>query len=178
MAFQATLYINGYKVGVVSNEGRGGAILYHPLEDKGNFLIREAEAWCRKLPPVVFHDTLISGKPMTIPMELEIYLDNIITAWVSQKDLEKFQRKMEKEMRTAILFGIPDKTYRVLKYTVPIDSLIRYVNGLERLRTDIHKKVIPLLGENDKILNSNIPVAIIKKLGIADGIWVEQVKGK
>ena len=177
-AFQATLYINGYKVGVISNEGRGGAILYHPLEDKGNHLIREAEAWCRKLPPVVYHDTLVNEKPMTIPMELEIYLDNIITAWLEQKDLEKFRRKMEKEMKTAILFGIPDKTYKVLRYNRPIDSMIRYGMGVERLRQDIHKLVIPLMGEQDRILNTNIPNEVIRKLGIEHGKWVRLVGAK
>jgi hypothetical protein len=173
MAFQATLYINGYKVGVVSNHGQGGPILYHPLEDKGNSLIREAEAWCRKLAPIVFHDTIVDGKPMTIPMELEIYLDNIITAWLEQKDLENFRRKMEKEMATAILFGIPGKTFRVLKYKTPIASIIKFDKGVERLRQDIHKLVIPLLKEKEKILNTNIPAVVIKRLEVGDGKWVE-----
>jgi len=177
MSFQATLYINGYKVGVVSNEGQGGAMLYHPLEDKGNMLIREAEVWCRQLPPIVFEDTIIDGKPMTIPMELEIYLDDMITAWLEQKDQVKFRRKMEKEMPTAILFGIPGKTFRVLKYRTPIACMIRFNKGVERLRLDIHKLVMPLLQENEKILNTNIPERIVKKLGVEDGKWVELVCG-
>jgi hypothetical protein len=177
MAFQATLFINNYKVGTVSNEGQGGAMMYHPLEDKGNFFIREAEAWCRKLPPAVFPEE-VDGKPMTLPMDLELYLDNIITAWLKEKDLQKFRRKMEKDMRTAILFGIPDKAYRVMRYKMPIDSMIGYGKGVERLRIDIHKLIIPLLGEGEKILNTNIPPAIIKKLGIDDEKVVEQVIGK
>ena len=176
--FQATLYINGYRVGTISNEGQGGAIIYHPLEDKGNFLIRKAEAWCRKLPPAIYSDTLINEKPVTIPMELEIYLDNIITGWLQQKDLEKFRRKMEKEMHTAILFGIPDKTYKVLKYKTPIESLIRYGIGVERLRQDIHKLVLPLLGEHDRILNTNIPTEVIRKLGVGPGKWIKLVGDK
>jgi hypothetical protein len=173
MAFQATLYINGYKVGVISNEGQGGPILYHPLEDKGNFLIREAEAWCRKLPPVIFPDTMIDGKPMSIPMELEIYLDNTITAWLEQKDREKFRWKMEKKMASAILFGIPEKTFRVLRFKTPIASMIKCNTGVERLRRDIHKWVLPLLAENEKILNTNIPARIIKMMEVGDGKWVE-----
>jgi hypothetical protein len=148
------------------------------LEDKGKLMILEAAAWCRKLAPVVFPDTIIDGKPMTVPMDLDIYVDNIITAWLTQKDLVKFRRKMEKEMRTAILFGIPEKAFRVMRYNMPIDTMIRYCKGIERLRTDIHKLVIPLLGEGEKILNMNIPLAVIKQLEIEDGMWVEQVSGK
>jgi len=173
MAFQATLYINGYKVGVISNEGRGGAILYHPIEDKGNYLIREAEAWCRKLPPAVYLDTLINEKPVTIPMELESYLDNIITAWLDLKDLEKLRRKMEKEMETAILYGIPGKSYRVLQYRKSIAFMIRYGMGMERLRNDIEKVVIPQMSQHDRILNTNIPAKVIRKLGVGHGKWVK-----
>jgi hypothetical protein len=172
-AFQATLYINGFEVGFISNQGIGGPIQYHPFGDKGILLIREAEVWARKLPPVVFPDTIVDGKPMTVPMELEMYLGDLIAAWLEQKDLEKFRRKMEKEMSTAIVFGIPGKSFRALKFTNPIASMIQLNKGIERLRLDIHKKVIPLLKENERILNTNIPAAVIKMLGVGEGKWVE-----
>lgn len=177
LAFQATLYINEHKVGTASNDGRG-ATFYHGLQGKGNLLIKEAEVWCRNLPPAVFPDIIVDGKPMTLPMDLELYIDNIITDWLKEKDLQKFRGKMEKEMRTAILFGIPDKTYRVMRYKMPIDSLIRYGKGVEQLRIDIHKKVLPFLQQGEKILNTNIPSEVMKKLGIEDGKLIEQVSGK
>lgn len=177
-AFQASLYINGYRVGVITNDGQGGATMYRPLDDKGVLLIREAEAWCRQLPSMVCADTIVDGKAMKIPMELELYLDNMVTDWLRQKDADRFRKKAEKEMLTAILFGIPGKTFRVLRYRNPIAAMIRFDKGVEQLYRDIHTKVMPLLEENEKILNTNIPPGIIRLLKVPVEKWVDQACGK
>ena len=175
VAFQATLFINNYRVGVITNDGQGGATMYRPIDDKGSLLIREAEVWCRKLPPLVFTDEMVAGKPVTIPMELEIYLDNLVTDWLNYKDLERFRRKAEKEMLSAIVFGVPDKSFRIMKYRNPIAAMIRYNKGVGQLKMDIHKKVLPMLQDNEKILNTNVPAGIIRLLEVPVGKWVEQV---
>ncbi len=177
-AFQATLYINSCRVGVITNDGQGGATMYRPLDDRGVALIKEAEFWCKGLPPVVFADEFVEGKPVTIPMELEIYLDNLVTAWLNQRDLQRFRRKAAKEMLGAIVFGVPDKSFRVMKYRQSISEMIRFNKGVDQLRKDIHKKVIPLLGENEKILNTNVPPGIMRLIDVPAGKWVEQVSGK
>jgi hypothetical protein len=177
-AFQATLYINDYRVGVITNDGQGGATMYRPLDDKGIALIREAEAWCRHLSPVVFSERMGDGKPISVPMELEIYLDSLVTDWWKNKDAEQFRRKAEKEMLTAILFGVPGKTFRVMRYTKPIATMIRFVKGVERLRLDIHAKVMPLLREDEKILNTNIPAGIVRWLDVPRGKWVDEASEK
>jgi hypothetical protein len=174
-AFQATLYINSYRVGVITNDGQGGATMYRPLEDKGLLLIREAEVWCRRLPPLVFTDETLAGKPVTIPMELEIYLDNLVTDWLNHKDLERFRRKAEKEMLSAIVFGVPDKSFRIMKYRNPIAAMIRYNKGVGQLKMDIHKKVLPMLQDNEKILNTNVPAGIIRLLEVPAEKWVVEV---
>jgi hypothetical protein len=177
MEFQATLYIDGHKVGVITNDGQGGATMYRPVDDRCVTLIREAEAWCRGLPPMIYPD-VIGGKTITVPMELEIYLDNIVTAWLDEQDRDRFCKKMEQEMLTAILFGVPGKTFRVLKYRNPIAAMIRFNKGVEQLRLDIHKKVMPLLQRNEKILNTNIPPGIIRLLEVPGERWVEQIGDK
>jgi hypothetical protein len=178
MEFQATLYIDGHKVGVITNDGQGGATMFRPRDDRGVALIREAEVWCRRLPPMTSPDVMINDKAVTVPMELEIYLDNLVTAWLDEQDRDRFRKKMEKEMLTAILFGVPGKTFRLLKYRNPIAAMIRFNKGVEQLRQDIHKKVMPLLQRNEKILNTNIPVGIIRLLEVPDEKWVEQVRDK
>jgi hypothetical protein len=80
---------------------------------------------------------------------------------------------MEKKMASAIVFGIPEKTFRVLRFKIPIASMIKCNSGVERLRRDIRKWVLPRLAENEKILNTNIPASIIKMLEVGDGKWVE-----
>jgi hypothetical protein len=174
-AFQATLYINSYRVGVITNDGQGGATMYRPLDDKGVALIKEAEFWCRRLPPLVITGEIVNDKPVTIPMELEIYLDNLVTDWLNQKDLEPFRKKLQKKMLTAIVFGVPDKSFRVMKYRIPIAAMIRFDKGVEQLRLDIHRKVVPRLKENEKIMNTNIPAGIIRLLEVPAGKWVERM---
>jgi hypothetical protein len=176
--FQATLFINRYKVGVITNDGQGGATMYRPIDDKGVALIREAEHWCRGLAPMVGTETMTNGTPVSIPMDLETYLDNLITDWLNQKDVARFWRKAEKEMYNAILSGIPGKTFRVMRYGDAIARLVRRYGGVEQLRLDIHRKVIPMLQENEKILNTNIPLRIVRQLGVPAGKWVKLVGRK
>lgn len=173
MAFQATLYINGYRVGVITNDGHGCPNMYRPLDDKGVMLIRQAEDWCRKLPPMVLADTMSDGKPVTIPMELEIYLDNIITDWLMKKDIGKFRRKAEKKMSSAIVFGVPDKPFRLMTYGKVLKALIHRPGFIDQLRKDIHTKVLPLLQDDEKILNTNIPRRIVERLQVPAGKWVD-----
>jgi len=175
--YQATLYIDGYKVGVVTNDGDGGATMYRPLEDRGNMLIREAEAWCRKQPAVVCPDIMLGDKPMTIPMDLEIYLETKVVEWFNQKESQRFRRKIEKEMVNAIVFGEPWKTFRMMRYRRPIAELIRFNKGIDRLRQDIHSKVIPMLEENEKILNTNVPPYIRRLLEVPAEKWVSETNG-
>jgi hypothetical protein len=172
--YQAMLYINGYKVGGIANDGQGAAIMYRPIDDRGIALIREAEVWCRKLPLVVFPDTLSNGKPVTIPMELEIYLGDMVTEWMNKKDIEAFRWKTEKRMKDAILYGVPNKTFRVTFCRFNIDWLIKSKRAVEQLRLDIRYDVLPLLAENEKILNTNIPRKIIRRLDVPAGKWVDE----
>lgn len=172
-AFQATLFIDGYRVGVITNDGQGCPNMYRPLDDKGVMLIRQAEDWCRKLPAMVLADTMSDGKPVTIPMELEIYLDNIITDWLTKKDIEKFRRKAEKKMSSAIVFGVPDKTFRLMTYGKVLKALIHRPGFIDQLRKDIHTKVLPLLQDDERILNTNIPRRIVERLQVPAGKWVD-----
>lgn len=176
-AFQATLFINGYRVGVITNDGKGCPNMYQPLDEKGVMLIRQAEDWCRKLPPMVLADTMSDGKPVTIPMELELYLDNIITDWLVKKDIEKFRRKAEKKMSSAIVFGAPGKPFRLMTYGEVLRALIHRTGFIDQLRADIHSNVLPLLQDDEKILNTNIPRRIVERLQVPAGKWVD-VAGK
>lgn len=171
-AFQATLYINGYRAGIVANYGRGGATVYRPRDEQGAKLMREAKLWCRKLPPLVRDDEIVEGKSSTIPMELDFYLDNMIMDWLRKKDRQRFAKKAERYMLTSILFGVPGKNFRAMQYRLPIAAMIRMDKGVERLRMDIHNKVLPMLRDDEKILNTNIPVETIRLLEVPAGKWV------
>lgn len=81
-AFSANLYIDGYKAGTASNQGHGGNTSYTPFNEKGKSLIREAEGYCKNLPPEKY---TIGGKEHQLDMDLELYIDNLLNSWMKDK---------------------------------------------------------------------------------------------
>jgi len=168
-AFVADLYINNVKIGRAENEGRGGPTNYSTTTEEGRKLIREAEEWCKTLPPLVSKDIIIDNKPFTMPMSLELFIDNILSEHVRQMDIRRFQRKMERDMTDGIVFGVPDQEYRKFKFKVPIALILKRETGIKVLQSLIHERVLPLLKEGEMILNTNIPADIVQRLAIPEG---------
>jgi hypothetical protein len=96
--FVADLFINGKKVGECKNDGRGGCTDYHGNTKADNVLIKEAEAYCKSLPKVKFGTS-------TWEQSLESVIDDLLTAHLKAKDLQKFNKKMQKKYATAICYG-------------------------------------------------------------------------
>jgi len=96
----------------------------------------------------------------------------MIMDWLRKKDRQRFAKKAERYMLTSILFGVPGKNFRAMQYRLPIAAMIRMDKGVERLRMDIHNKVLPMLQDDEKILNTNIPVETIRLLEVPAGKWV------
>src|ERR1700743_2769564 len=116
--FSALIYVDDVRAGVASNDGNGGMTDYRGQGRKGEQLLKEAEEYCRKLPPITIEGEAFGGKDLTLKMDLSIFLEDLLNKHLGQKAIEKQNKKIEKAMRTGIVVGIPDKTYRVwdLKY--------------------------------------------------------------
>src|SRR5882672_7853638 len=82
LAFAANLYINGTLAGRASNQGHGGPTDYHGINMKGVELIKEAEAYCKTLPPEKF---TVEGKDYSYDMNLEHFIDNLLTSYLQEK---------------------------------------------------------------------------------------------
>jgi len=161
IAFTANLYINNKKTAFVKNEGHGGNTDYQPYTQEDVPVLRQAEKHCKDLPPAIYQDSLIDGKPLTIPMNLENYIDDLLDKHLQKRDLEKFHRKMEKHQQDSILFGVPDKEYRRLKFMKPIAEMLRFEKGIEAIKKSIQEKILPNLKEGERILNTNLPSALM-----------------
>lgn len=74
-AFNATLYIENYKVGYASNRGTGGPTDYR-LENyhdqKSKELLQQAEDYCSRLAPIDL------GEVGKLPMDLENFIDQLV----------------------------------------------------------------------------------------------------
>ena len=117
-AFSANLYINGYKVGIASNHGQGGATNYTSFNEKGRQLIKEAEAYCKSLPPEKY---TVGGEQHQVDMNLELYIDNLLTDYLKKKDLRQFRKKLGKYTTNHIVIGIPDQSFHTLQLKFHID---------------------------------------------------------
>lgn len=156
-AFTADLYANNKKIAFVKNEGHGGNTHYQLYKQEDAPILRQTEEYCKNLPPAVYPETIVDGKPFTISMNLENYVDDLLFTYLKKKDLEKFHRKMAKHQEDSILFGAPDQQYQQWKFTRPIAEILRNAKGVEAIKKIIQEKVIPHLKEGEIILNTNLP---------------------
>jgi hypothetical protein len=170
-AFTATLYINGIKAGTASNRGHGGPTDYHALNDKGKELIKQAEEYCKKLPSEKF----TSGeKEYVVDMDLELFIDQLLNKHLQEKDLQKFRKKVDKAMEQCIVIGVPDQSFKTLKFKMDIGMLLVHPNGPNVLKDAMAKNVIPNLESGEMVLNTNIPEQILKEAGLKSGQYVAQ----
>lgn len=146
-AFVADVYIDGKNVGNARNDGQGGSTYYQYNSGLRSNVeaMEKAEKFCLSLPPIKY-DTF------EIPMNLEHFIDDLVTAEIKKKDQKKFEKKMEK----AILFGVPNgRSYAEVKFKIPLAQIPK-----EKLQgyVDKYKKEFK---EGEKFLNTNF-----EKLGI------------
>jgi hypothetical protein len=83
--YEATIYIDGKKVGTVENGGYGGCDNVHPYQ-----VAQQIDAYAKTLPPVVCKwidpDT---GKPAEMEQTHETIFGDILTNWLHAKDLKR-----------------------------------------------------------------------------------------
>ena len=169
--WQAKLYIDDFEAGKAYNHGDGGPTQWGHLNAKGLELIQKAVKWSKTLPP---HITTFPGKskPVSLRMDFEFYLDLLL-----DKHLEG--KQMNKDMKKAILFGVPDSgKYTLLSFKVPISSILANKMYLGFLAEQLREQVFPKLTNGAVILNTNIPEAFHEKLNIKKDQVVAQKEEK
>ena len=174
LAFSATLYINGQRAGLISNDGNGGETNYRPFDNRGAALIKEAVKWVGSFSRKLGASQTDGGAAAANVGRFRDHLEEMANCWWNGKERARFQKKAEKAMVMGIVFGVPGKTYRVMQYTQPIAAIIGIKRGVERLRQDIHQKVMPLLTEDKVILNTNIPMNIVGLLEVPVEKWISR----
>ncbi|TXJ24886.1 MAG: hypothetical protein E6Q24_15170 [Chitinophagaceae bacterium] len=152
LAFTANLYIDGRKIGYVSNDGKGGSTSYEADHPDDRPLLRAADEYCKTLPPWKLDDEV------SVPMNLEYFIDRKIDEYATQEELKRFQRKMEKSMVAHIVFGVPGgDQFKSYPTNAPIAELLRHEAGQQSLSNEIKIVVVEFLKPGEQILNTNIP---------------------
>lgn len=152
VCFSADIFIDGTKAGYASNRGHGGSTDYNHLNtDTSRMLIKNAEKFCAAMAPI---DLGMSGR--TIPMTLEHYIDELVYAEDSKKEIKKFEAKTAKACLTGICYGIKGKEFRSRGWKGrTIAQVLNTLDGphhVAKLIADIKSTLKP----NEEILNTNL----------------------
>lgn len=97
--YQATVSVDGVKAFIAEEQGWGGPIHFSALPGKQDTLDR-AILFAKSLPPIHCDGS-------TLPMDLELLIDDKVTEFLKNKDLEKLYRKTTRQF-AFILFNSKD----------------------------------------------------------------------
>lgn len=114
------------------------------------------------------------GITHTYPITLGHYINHLLTPFLKQKDIEKFQKWVQEHMSEGILYGTPGGDLFAVKFKFPIETMLKSESGIKVLKQAVQESVLPALKNGHLILNTNIPPEIIKALGINATQIVEQ----
>jgi len=168
-AFAANLIIEGTKAGHVVSNFNGTH--YYPINEKGQSLIEKAEKYCEKLPSKTLS---VEGKQQEQKQNLATHIRDLYAAHLENLEQGKYFKKVELLMKQNIVIGEPVKYTRTIKTNAPIDILIKSKTGADQLLATLVQEVVPSLSANEKLLNSNIPEAILKAAGLKEDQFVKQ----
>ncbi|WP_286897441.1 MULTISPECIES: hypothetical protein [Sphingobacterium] len=163
-AFTASLYINGKHAGYAKNAGHGGSTDYYHKDAKGKELIKQAEEHTKsfKKPDDHFINTALEEK-----------IDELLYDHLQKKDLEKFNKKLAKITENGIAYGIPNDSYSYYIFNHSMEKFLNNIKGIEHIKNLIRDKIIPKLGTNKVILNTNIPEKILLESGLKKGQYAQ-----
>jgi hypothetical protein len=87
--YEATIYINGKRVGLVDNDGHGGTDMVTPWE-----VAKQIDEYAKTLPKIVcsFNDPE-TGKLAEIEQNHETIFGDILADWLRAKDLKRAMAK-------------------------------------------------------------------------------------
>jgi hypothetical protein len=152
--FMADVYVDGVCVAYAQNDGHGGSTYYHAYEGKRE-LLKKAEEHCKAMPPIKY-------STLTIDMNLEHFIDELVSAKANEKDLEKFKKKRDKAMVKHIVWGKPNSdSFNQWGFKGSIQEILSMgVQGVTAVE-NMYKKVKAELKEGEIIFNEDL----VKRFG-------------
>ena len=127
--YEATIYINGKREGVVSNDGQGGCDSVHPWQ-----LAQEIDAYAKTLPPVVckWIDPK-TGEPFVLEQTHETIFGELLNDWM-------LDRGLKKKLNSKILFVKEDGKVYETKTQKPAE--LKLTLSIPRLAERLSAKVV------------------------------------
>ncbi|MEI6282076.1 MAG: hypothetical protein WCP82_05080 [Alphaproteobacteria bacterium] len=140
--FSADVWIDGKKAGWAENQGHGG-----PTNIGPNTLVNALDKHAESLPYVVtgMKDPHDPTKPFTYPQTSETIIDEVVSAFLMERDLTKALKKR-------VLFTLKDKPGIYETKTMTAVHMTNMLKAIAEGKLKLSREPV------DKILN-NIPLA-------------------
>lgn len=100
-AFNATIYVDGKKVGSVMDNGWGGEMEFKFIS---NEIAVAVTTFIKALPPVEFE---YNGEKTLLDMTTDLFFGELLTQFLKKKDAEKQAKWEQKEKASNIAKGFP-----------------------------------------------------------------------
>ena len=84
--FQASVYIGGKRAFQVSNDGQGGCHFYHPFDQVGKTLFKQAFEYAQNLPKRKYEE--FGG--FEVNMDLDMIINDLFGEWQENQTLKKW----------------------------------------------------------------------------------------
>ena len=155
-AFTADVIINDKNVGYAKNEGQGGPTGVYHTSKEGKKLIDEAEAYFKSQPKKTVS---FGGHTLEIQPSLEETVDELFEDYLTNKEKERFKKKMQKDMLKGLVVGT-ETEYSVITWKgFTIATLLSHPKGKRSIQDTIER----VTKEGRQVLNTNLPEELFAK---------------
>ncbi len=172
--FDAQLFVNGILAATVHNDGYGSASEYRPRGTAGKRLTAEAEAYCGRLPNIVYrNDDYFHYSGFSIASTLSTTIDKIFKDHLVENEKVDHKTQIQREMNNYLVwnFSTGGGGWRT-SLSLSIAKLLANPKGPEIIR-DAIKEIIPKMYEKQQLQNTNIPESILRAAGLREGQYVK-----
>lgn len=165
--FCADIYIDGVKVGYAENRGCGGATDIEAIGDgdklwKNRKLLQSADEYCRKLPDRAYeYERNGETKKLVYGLNLENFIDDLISDHLEQKETKRFQNKLAKDLEKYICISKTSNKHKCENYERVKFKTYFSINEIFS-NPNLKQKVLDHINEKEKegffVLNNNLPI--------------------
>src|SRR5690606_23848416 len=107
--------------------------------ERGRELIREAEAYCKTLPPKEYPaDEHI--KAFSVDMDLENYIDDLLSKHLEKKEQIRFDAKLKAATEKGIVYGVSGDYFMGISFSMPLAQVLAHSKGPEVIQRTIAEK--------------------------------------
>jgi hypothetical protein len=94
LCFEASVYVNGKRAFVVENAGQGGCNFYHPVNEQGKALLKQAQDHAKTLPDIQYGE-------LSLSMDLDCLIDDLLNKHEQEQQLKRW-------CKTKTVIKLPD----------------------------------------------------------------------